>query len=115
MVGVLTVSSSASPFPYAAVVIATLTQKAEVNFDEGSSGISLNLNGSTLTDEVEVVHALAKAGGLAEDSAKVIEARLPKPHTWLRPRIVSDVYQYCQEAFCFDISTRDYWRSRYSR
>ena len=71
MAGVLTVSSSASPFPFAAVAAATYTQKAEVNFDESASGASLELNGTTHTDEAEIVAALAKAGGLAEDSAKV--------------------------------------------
>ena len=71
MVGVLTVHTSASPFPFAAVATATYTDKAEVNFNEGNTGISLELNGTTLTDEGEIVRALAKAGGLAEDSAKV--------------------------------------------
>ncbi|KAI0086418.1 glutamate-tRNA ligase [Irpex rosettiformis] len=70
MVGVLTVSSSASPFPFAVLATATYTDKAEVHFDEGTSGTSLELNGTTITDEGEIVRALAKAGGLAEDSAK---------------------------------------------
>ena len=75
MAGVLTVASSASPFPYAAVAIATYTQKVEVTFDEGVSGVSLDLNGSKVTDEAEAVRAIAKAGGLADDSAKVRVAR----------------------------------------
>ncbi len=71
MVGVLTLKSSASPFPYAALTIATYTQQAEVNFDESASGVSLDINGSQITSEEEIVRALAKAGGLADDSAKV--------------------------------------------
>lgn len=70
MAGVLTVSSTASPFPYAALATATYTQKAEITFDE-SSEISLDLNGSKVTGEDEIVRALAKAAGLADDSAKV--------------------------------------------
>lgn len=71
MACVLTVSSSASPFPYAAVATATYTQKAEIKFDEAASGISLELNGSTITSEDDIVRALAKEAGLADDSAKV--------------------------------------------
>ncbi|KAJ3553354.1 hypothetical protein NM688_g3656 [Phlebia brevispora] len=70
MTGILTVSSAASPFPYAAVAIATLTKKAEVNFDETVEAATLDLKGSKITDEEEIVRALAKAGGLADDSAK---------------------------------------------
>ncbi|OBZ65709.1 putative glutamate--tRNA ligase, cytoplasmic [Grifola frondosa] len=70
MSGVLTVSSKASPFPYAAVAIATYTQKAELNFDEGASGLILELDGSKISTEDEIVRALAKAGGLSDDSAK---------------------------------------------
>lgn len=71
MVGVLTVASSASPFPYAAVAIATYTHKAEVAFDESVQGAVLDFNGTKITTEEEIVRILAKAGGLAEDSAKV--------------------------------------------
>ncbi|PSS31072.1 hypothetical protein PHLCEN_2v2404 [Hermanssonia centrifuga] len=70
MVGVLTLKSSASPFPYAALTIATYTQQAEVNFDERANGVSLDIHGSQITSEEEIVRALAKAGGLADDSAK---------------------------------------------
>ena len=69
MVGVLTVAASA--FPYAAVAIATFTRKAEVTFDESIPAPVLELNGEQTTGEEEIVRALAKAGGLAEDSAKV--------------------------------------------
>lgn len=71
MTGTLTVSTSASPFPYAAVATATFTQKAEVTFDEGASGVTLELDGTTISDDAEAVRALAKAAGLADDSAKV--------------------------------------------
>lgn len=71
MVGVLTVSTAASPFPYAAIAIATYTQKAEVNFDEEVKLASLALDGINITGEDEIVRTLAKAGGLADDSANV--------------------------------------------
>ncbi|EMD38118.1 hypothetical protein CERSUDRAFT_113249 [Gelatoporia subvermispora B] len=70
MSGVLTVFSAASPFPWAALATATYTQKAEIAFDESASGASLELNGSKITAEDEIVQALAKAGGLSDDSAK---------------------------------------------
>lgn len=73
MSATLTVSSSASPFPYAAAAIATFTGKAELIFEEGASGISLDLDGSTFTAEDEIVQLLAKEGGLSDDSAKVSE------------------------------------------
>ena len=70
MTGVLTVSTSASPFPYAAIATATYTQKAEIKFDDAATGITLELNGTQLAED-EVVRTLAKAAGLADDSAKV--------------------------------------------
>lgn len=74
MAGVLTVSSTASPFPYAALATATYTQKAEVTFGE-TAEITLDINGSKVTGEDEIVRALAKAAGLADDSAKVCRGR----------------------------------------
>lgn len=70
MTGVLTVSPASSPFPFGPVAIATYTQKAELVFDESASGATLDLNGSTITEDDEIVQALAKAGGLSDDSAK---------------------------------------------
>ena len=70
-IGTLTVSFKESPFPYAAVAIASYTKKAEVNYDESASGLTLTLEGTQLTSEEDAVKALAKAGGLAEDSVKV--------------------------------------------
>jgi glutamyl-tRNA synthetase len=70
-VGTLTVSFKESPFPYAAVAIASYTQKAEVNYDASASGLTLAVEGTQITSEEDAVNALAKAGGLAEDSVKV--------------------------------------------
>ncbi|TFY55086.1 hypothetical protein EVG20_g9451 [Dentipellis fragilis] len=70
MAGTLTVSAKASPFPFAAVVTAAYTQNAQVVYDEAAFGLTLELDGSTITTESDAVNALAKAGGLAEDSAK---------------------------------------------
>ncbi len=70
-VGTLTISFKESPFPYAAVAIASYTKKAEVNYDESASGSTLILEGTQFTSEEDAVRALAKAGGLAEDSVKV--------------------------------------------
>ena len=70
-VGNLVVSLKASPFPYAAVGIALYTQKAEVNYDESAPGFSFTFEGTEVTIEEDAVRALAKAGGLVEDSVKV--------------------------------------------
>ncbi|CAK5277313.1 unnamed protein product [Mycena citricolor] len=66
----LTLSTKLAPFPWAAVAVSSYTQKADLVFDEAATGVTLNFNGSTITDETEIVHTLAKAYGLAEDSAK---------------------------------------------
>ncbi|KAJ7219583.1 glutamate-tRNA ligase [Mycena pura] len=66
----LTVSSKQTPFPYAAVAVALYTEKAELVFDETATGITLQLNGSSICEEDAIVHALAKAHGLSEDSSK---------------------------------------------
>ncbi|KAF9469253.1 glutamate-tRNA ligase [Collybia nuda] len=70
MSATLTVSSKQLPFPFAAIVIAAYTGKSDVVFDETASGISLTLNGTTITSEEDIVKALAKEGGLSEDSSK---------------------------------------------
>ncbi|EIW84894.1 glutamate-tRNA ligase [Coniophora puteana RWD-64-598 SS2] len=66
----LTLSSKASPFPFAAVAAATHTQKAVLNYDEDAKGIELELDGSRITSEDEIVQALATDGGLSGDSTK---------------------------------------------
>lgn len=71
MAGILTISPTCSPFPYGPVAIATYTQKAELVFDQSALRVTLDLNGSKITEEDEIVQALAKAGGLSDDSAKV--------------------------------------------
>ncbi|KAG5221167.1 glutamate-tRNA ligase [Salix suchowensis] len=58
------------PFPFAAIAIAAYTGKAELNFDEDSTDVSLETDGTRVTDDAEIVQSLAKAGGLAEDSVK---------------------------------------------
>jgi glutamyl-tRNA synthetase len=75
-VGTLTLSFKESPFPYAAVAIASFTKKAEVNYDESASGLALTLEGAQFTSEEDAVKVIAKAGGLAEDSVKVYIANL---------------------------------------
>lgn len=76
MTGVLTVSPTTSPFPYAALATATYTQKAEVTFDESAAEISLDFSGSKVSGEDEIVRTLAKAAGLADDSAKVRKSKI---------------------------------------
>ncbi|OJT06095.1 hypothetical protein TRAPUB_3030 [Trametes pubescens] len=70
MSGVLTLTPAASPFPWAAAAISTYTNKATLNFDTAAKGVTLEIDGSQITAEDEIVQALAKAGGLAGDSAK---------------------------------------------
>ena len=66
----LTLSSKLSPFPYAAVATAAYTSKAQLVFDDSATGPTLDLDGSQVTTEEDIVKALATKGGLAEDSAK---------------------------------------------
>ncbi|KAJ6624520.1 glutamate-tRNA ligase [Mycena sp. CBHHK59/15] len=66
----LTVSSKQTPFPYAAVALASYTAKADLVFNETATGITLQLAGSAITHEEEIVHALAKAHGLSDDSSR---------------------------------------------
>lgn len=79
MVGTLTLSTKLSPFPWAATVIATYTEKAELSFDEGTSGVTLDFDGSQITDEAQIVQTLAKAGGLADESTKVRKIHITVP------------------------------------
>ena len=72
----LTVSFKESPFPYAAVAIASYTKKADVDYNESASGLTLTLGGTQFTSEEDAVKALAKAGGLAEDNIKVYVVEL---------------------------------------
>jgi glutamyl-tRNA synthetase len=71
MANTLTLSPKTTPFPYAAVATAAYTSKAEVVYDDAATTATLDLDGSHLTDEAEIVAALAQAGGVANDSNKV--------------------------------------------
>ncbi|KAJ7775194.1 glutamate-tRNA ligase [Mycena metata] len=66
----LTVSAKQLPFPWAAAGVAAYTEKAELVFDETAKGTTLQLDGTTINDEEEIVHALAKLHGLSDDSSK---------------------------------------------
>ena len=67
----LRLSSTLSPFPYAAAALAVHTKQAELVFDDTSTGVSLDLSGAVTSGEEEVVQELAKAGGLSSDSTAV--------------------------------------------
>jgi glutamyl-tRNA synthetase len=71
MAGILTLSSKLVPFPYASAAISLYTAKAELVYDEAAKELLLDLDGSKLTTEEEIVQALAKAGGLSDDNEKV--------------------------------------------
>lgn len=73
MPNTLTVSSKQSSFPYAAIAIAAYTKTADIIFDDSISGFKLVLavDGTPLTQEEDIVQALAKEGGLSSDSEKV--------------------------------------------
>ncbi|KAH8826862.1 tRNA synthetases class I, catalytic domain-containing protein [Flagelloscypha sp. PMI_526] len=66
----LRLSSKLSPCPYGAIGIATYTNVVEIIYDEDAKGVELDLNGTKLSSEPEIVLAIAKAAGLADDSAK---------------------------------------------
>jgi hypothetical protein len=75
--GVLTISAKSSPFPYAAAATATFTGKADLVFDDEAATPSLDLDGNKISSEEAIVLALAKAGGLSDDSSKVIHMPIP--------------------------------------
>ncbi len=115
MSGVLTLTPAASPFPWAAAAISTYTNKATLNFDTAAKGVTLEIDGSQITAEDEIVQALAKASGLAGDSAKV---RLQYWHT----AQLTDAYNPDCRVFCFgkdapysDRIPRDHCRTRLTR
>ena len=74
----LTLSTKASPFPYAALAIAAYTQKAELNFDETATGVLLDLDGDKYTTEEEIIAILAKIAGIEGENTKV-DRYLPDP------------------------------------
>ncbi|KAG6898290.1 hypothetical protein C0992_000735 [Termitomyces sp. T32_za158] len=70
MAATFTIPIKASPFPFAALGISAYIGNVNLVFDEATQGIALTLNGSIITEESEIVQALAKEGNLADDSAK---------------------------------------------
>ncbi|KAG6883535.1 hypothetical protein C0993_005631 [Termitomyces sp. T159_Od127] len=70
MAATFTIPIKATPFPFAALGISAYIGNVNLVFDEAAQGIALTLNGSIITEEGEIVQALAKEGGLAGDSAK---------------------------------------------
>ncbi|KIJ69105.1 hypothetical protein HYDPIDRAFT_179001 [Hydnomerulius pinastri MD-312] len=66
----LTLSTKTSPFPYAALAIVSYTQKAELNYEEAATGVSLDLDGTQYTTEEEIVNVLSKAAGIDGESTK---------------------------------------------
>jgi glutamyl-tRNA synthetase len=65
----LKVSSRLTPYPYAATAIAEYTEKVQLAFEE-TNEVTLDLNGSVITTEEQIVQEIAKAGGLSDDSVK---------------------------------------------
>lgn len=115
MSGVLTLTPAASPFPWAAAAISTYTNKATLNFDTAAKGVSLEIDGSQITAEDEIVQALAKAGGLADDSAKVrikLQQTVQLTHT---PIADCRVLCFGQDPPCSDRVPGDHCRARFSR
>ena len=71
MPNTLTISSKQSPYPYAAIVIAAYTKTVDLVFDDSTSGLILAMDGTSVTQEEDIVQALAKEGGMSSDSKKV--------------------------------------------
>ena len=68
----LTCSPKQTPFPFAAIAIAANTGTADLVFAEDVAGIVLQLDQATITNEEDIVKALATKAGLGDDSSKVI-------------------------------------------
>jgi len=67
----LTLSSTLSPFPYAAAALAAYTKQAELIFDDAATDAALDLSGAVISGEDKIVEELAKVGGLSSDSTTV--------------------------------------------
>ena len=74
----LTLAPKLSPFPFAALAAAAFTQKAEIAYDDTATAPVLELDGSKITGEEEIVHALTKDLGIAEGSNQVSEVSKKK-------------------------------------
>jgi glutamyl-tRNA synthetase len=71
IMAVLTTSAKTSPFPYAAAAAATFTNKADLVFEDEAVPTILDLDGMKVEGDEAIVLAIAKAGGLSDDSDKV--------------------------------------------
>lgn len=67
----LTLSSTLSPFPYAAAALAAYTKRAELIFDDGAADVTLDLGETVISGEEKIIEELAKVGGLSSDSTTV--------------------------------------------
>lgn len=67
----LTISSTLSPFPYAAAALTAYTKQAELIFDDAATDVALDLSGTVISGEEKIVEELAKVGGLPSDSTTV--------------------------------------------
>lgn len=89
----LALSSTLSPFPYAATALAAYTKQAELVFDDGAEGVNLDLSGTVISGEEKIVEELAKGGSLSSDSTTVrpvvISVRGGRPIPCFRPQFSS--------------------------
>jgi len=67
----LTLSPTLSPFPYAAAALAAYTKQAELIFDDAATDATLDLSGTVISGEENIIEELAKTGGLSSDSTTV--------------------------------------------
>lgn len=67
----LIISSKATPFPWAAVVIASSTGKANLVFDDNITTPTLQSGDSKITGEESIILSLANSGRVSDDSSKV--------------------------------------------
>ncbi|KIY43661.1 glutamyl-tRNA synthetase [Fistulina hepatica ATCC 64428] len=70
MTGILSLPSKLSPFPYAALAISAYTNATEIVFTEDAKSAVLELNGRKIEALPEIVHTLAREGGLLGDSSE---------------------------------------------
>jgi glutamyl-tRNA synthetase len=74
MPATLNLSSTLSPFPFAAAAIAAYTGKVELKFEDSTNQVTFDLDGSVTTEEDLIVQEIAKTAGVSDDNAKVWEA-----------------------------------------
>jgi glutamyl-tRNA synthetase len=71
MAQTLTLSPKLSPFPFAALAIAAYTQKTDIVFDDAATEAVLELNGSKISSQEDIIRALATDCASAEDTPAV--------------------------------------------